>query len=95
MSPRDEVAKAAHERACGCTDSQIEGNTYWGGLADAAMAVVCSHVNQVADELRAQVKRERQGLQFDDAFDHGRVEALREAARKTTALCEEQTEDEG
>ena len=87
MSLRDDLV-AAIDRA-----DNLNADAPYADLADAALAVVRSHVNRLADELRAQAKRERQGLQFDDAFDRGRAEALREAARKIGALCEEQTED--
>ena len=69
---------------------------------DAALAVVRSHVNRLADELddkaRDEARKAAECRSFGDidgmALHKGRSVVARKAARRVRALCEEQTEDE-
>ena len=56
---------------------------------DAALAVVRSHVNRLADELQAEAF-----VYENHHIMATRALALHDAARSFRALCEEQTEDE-
>ena len=69
---------------------------------DAALVVVRSHVNRLADELddkaRDEARKAAECRSFGDidgmALHKGRSVVARKAARRVRAICEEQMEDE-
>ena len=71
---------------------QLTQSEFVSAATDAALVVVRSHVNQIADELYALASPE-----MNDSIDDGLSETtraiLRFAARRVRSICEEQTED--
>lgn len=98
---RNELAKAAHERACGCDSlTPVEDSTYWRDVADGVLAVVRPHVNQVADDLEAlAIEAHRRADAIAEEYGPKSPSVLIQEAISTTdilaarriraALCEE------
>jgi hypothetical protein len=77
---RDEIARAAHERACGCGSTPDPYDAYWRKVADGALEVVQRIIAERDLATRIAASLERECSVRDEALEQ--IAALADAWRR-------------